>query len=123
MQMTSCPCLRKLSQRCEPIKPAPPVIKYLAIVSSYGVIMKPKFSNIRRVINVAAVKNNWVLEQPFDPHKVGATEFVPFGQDDQCRSAGQRLIVPICIPDAITKNSLRLFGGLRIKGVDFSSGF
>src|SRR5262245_10611991 len=121
MQITSCPCLRKLSQRCEPIKPAPPVIKYLAIVSSYRIITKPKFSDIRRVIEVAAVKDNWVLEQLFDPHKVGSTKFVPFGQDDQCCSAGQRLIVPMCIPNAITKNSLRLFSRLRIKRLDFSS--
>ena len=60
MQMTSCPCLRKLSQRCEPIKPAPPVIKYLAIVSSYGIILKPKLSDIRRIVEVTAIKDNRV---------------------------------------------------------------
>src|SRR5262244_3128669 len=123
MQMTSCPSLRKLSQRWEPINPAPPVIKYLAIVSSYRIVLKPKPADIRRIVQVTAVKNNRALEHLFDPHKVGSTKFVPFGQDDQCRSAGQRLIVSICISNPITKNSLRLIGGLGIKGVDFGSGF
>src|SRR5262245_28295475 len=121
--MTSCPCLRKLSQRCEPINPAPPVIKYLAIISSYRIILKPKLSDIRGVIEVTAVKDNGVLEQLFDPYKVGSTEFIPFGQDQQRRGAGQRLIVPIRVSDAIAKNSLRLLGGLRIKCLNFRSGF
>src|SRR4030095_3967156 len=123
MQMTSCPCLRKLSQRCDPIKPAPPVIKYLAIISSYGIILKPKLSDIRRIVEVTAIKDNRVLEQLLDSHKVRSTEFIPFSQNQQCRGAGQRLIVPIGVLDAIGKNFLRLAHGLGIKGLDFGSGF
>src|SRR5262245_8813955 len=123
MQMTSCPSLRKLSQRWEPINPAPPVIKYLAIVSSYRIVLKPKLADVRRVVQVTAVKNNRALEQPFDPPKVGSTELIPFGQDQQCRGAGQRLIVPIRVLDSVAKNSFRLLRGLGIKSVDFGSGF
>src|SRR5215510_6064732 len=122
MQMTSCPSLRKLSQRWEPINPAPPVTKYLAIVSSYRIVLKPKPADICRIIQVTAVKNNRALEQPFDPHKVGATEFIPFGQVQQCRGAGQSLIVPLRVLDSIAKNSLRLLRGFGIKSVDFGSG-
>src|SRR4029077_7498574 len=121
MQMTSCPCLRKLSQRCDPMKPAPPVIKYLAIVSTYRIILEPELSDILRVVEVTAIEDDRVLEQLFDSHKIRSTEFIPFRQNQQRRGAGQRLIVPINVLNTFTKNLLRLSRCLRIKGSDLGS--
>src|SRR5438132_13112374 len=121
MQMTSCPCWRKLSQRCDPIKPAPPVIKYLAIISSNGIILEPKLPDIRRIVEVTAIKDNRVLEQLFDSHKVRSTEFIPFSQNQQRRGAGQRFIVSIGVLNAFAKNFFGLVRRLRIKGFDLGS--
>src|SRR6266436_4090286 len=122
MQMTSCPWLRKLSQRWEPMKPAPPVIKYLAIVSSDRIILEPEPSDIHRVVEVTAIEDNRVLEQLFDSHKVRSTEFIPFSQNQQRRGAGQRFIVSIGVLNAFAKNFFGLVRRLRIKGLDLGSG-
>jgi hypothetical protein len=63
------------------MKPAPPVIKYLAIASSYGIILKPELSDIRRIVEVPAIENDGVLEQLLDSQKVRSTELVPFSQN------------------------------------------
>src|SRR4249919_1715318 len=106
--------MRKLSQRCDPIKPAPPVIKYLAIISSYRIILKPKLSDIRRIVEVTAIEDDRVLEQLLDSQKVRSTKFIPFSQNQQRRGAGQRVIVPIGVLDPIAKNFLGFACGLGI---------
>src|SRR5262245_61097654 len=103
------------------MKPAPPVIKYLAIVSSDGIILKAELSNICRVVKVAAVKDDRRFEQLFDPHEVGPAEFVPFGQNQQCRSAGKRLVVVLGVSDSLAENLLGLARSLGIKSLDIGT--
>src|SRR5512145_428422 len=104
MQSTSWPRLRKLSHRWEPIKPAPPVTRYLAIAASYGVVGKTQFAHIVRVVNVSAVEYHRLGQQVFHSFEVGAAKFVPLGQDEQRRGAMQRIIVPVSILDPVSEN-------------------
>src|ERR1051325_11255655 len=70
MQMTWSPRFRKLSQRCEPMKPAPPVIRTLAIASSYGKIGEAHFSQIVGVVDVSPVENDGLLQKLLNRVKV-----------------------------------------------------
>src|SRR5690242_3631989 len=118
MQSTSCPCLRKLSHRWEPMKPAPPVTRYLAMVPSYRVVSKTELAEVRRIVNIAAVENQRLFQQSFDAPEIRAAKLIPFGQDQQRRSAVQCVITSVRILDAVAKNFSRLFHRLRIEGLD-----
>src|ERR687891_60359 len=121
MQMTSCPCLRKLSQRCEPMKPAPPVIKYLAMIASYRIVFESQFSQVRRIVNVSAVKNDRRLEQLLDALKIGPPKFVPLRENQQSRRPFQSVIIAGGVTDSIAKNFLRFRYRFRIKCLDLSA--
>src|ERR1051325_9116601 len=103
MQITSCPASRNVSQRCEPINPAPPVIRYLAIDPSYGVVAKADFLEIRGIVDIAPIKNNRALEQLLDPLKIRAAKLVPFRQHDQSRGAVAGIVVPLRIMHLIAE--------------------
>src|SRR5215813_5283321 len=83
MQMTWSPRLRKLSQRCEPMNPAPPVMRTLAIPPSDRKIGKSHFSQIVGIVDIAPVENDRLFQQLLDRLEVRPAELVPFGDDDK----------------------------------------
>src|ERR1041384_3592227 len=115
MQSTSWPRLRKLSHRCEPINPAPPVIRYLAIIASYRVVSKTELAQVRRIEDVATIENHRLLEQSFDAPKIRPAKFVPFGQNQQRCGAMSRVVVSMRVLDSIAEDFPRLFHRLRIE--------
>src|ERR1051325_6091124 len=100
------------------MKPAPPVTRYLAMVPSYRVVGKTELAEIRGIVNIAAVENQGLLHQSFDAPEVGAAKLVPFSQNQQSRSAVQRVVAPVRVLDAVAENFSRLFHRLRMEGLD-----
>src|SRR5688500_18889454 len=115
MQSTSCPWPRKLSHRCEPMKPAPPVTRYLAMVSSYRVVGKAKLLQVGGIVNVAPVENHRLAQQALDAREIRPAKFIPFGENEQSRCAVKRVVVAVRILDPITENLSRLLHRLGIK--------
>src|SRR5919108_2853177 len=100
------------------MKPAPPVIKYLAMVASDGVILETQLLQIRRIINIAAIKNNRIFEQLFDAPEIGPAKFIPLGEDQQGRGAGEHVVIARSIANPLAEDLLRLLHGFRIKGLN-----
>src|SRR3990167_8766184 len=123
MQRTSCPRSRKLWQRWEPIKPAPPVIATLAILSSDRIVGEAQSLQFLRVVNVAAVENNRAFQQLFDGLKVRAAKLIPFGNDQERIGSFEGVVIPAMIAHPVGKNLPRLFHRLGIIGLDASSRF
>src|SRR5919106_1108765 len=98
MQITSCLCLKKPPQKCEPIKPAPPVTRYLAIATPYRVIFKAASLQVLGLEDVTAVKNHRLFEQPLDSRKIGAAKLVPFRENEQRGRAFERVVVSARTP-------------------------
>src|ERR1043166_4364222 len=118
MQMTSWPAPRKVSQRGEPINPAPPVIRYLAINPSYRVVAEADFFEIRRIIDIATVENHRTLEQLLDPLKIRTTKLIPLRQDDQSRGAVAGIVVPLRILHLVAEDLPRFLGRFGIERLD-----
>src|SRR5262245_42744266 len=116
MHRTSWPWLRKLSHRWDPIKPAPPVTRYLAIVPSYRVIFEAKLLQIFRFVNIAAVKNDWLRQQAFDAGEVRTAKFIPLGENEQSRGALKRVVIALHVLNPLTKYFHCLRAGFRIEG-------
>src|SRR3989338_8173576 len=121
MQRTSCPRSRKLWQRWEPIKPAPPVIATLAILSSDRIVGEAQSPQFLRVVNVAAVENNRAFQQLFDGLKVRAAKLIPFDHDQERIGSFEGVVIAGMIADPVGKNLPRLFHRLGIIGLDASS--
>src|SRR3990172_3578834 len=67
MQRTSCPCARKHSHRWEPMKPAPPVIKYLAMFPSYRKILEAELSQVQGIVNISSVETHSTRSRSTEP--------------------------------------------------------
>src|SRR3989337_1963710 len=77
-QMTSSPRSRKLAQRWEPIKPAPPVIRILAISPPDRVVDEPQPSQLRGLVNVAPVEDHRIFHELFHIDEVRPAKLIPF---------------------------------------------
>src|SRR5574341_474817 len=104
MHTTSSPRFKKLSQRWEPIKPAPPVIRILAIVSANRIVGETQLPEVRGVIDVAAVKDHRTLEHCFDQLEVRPAKLVPFGDYQQSVRTLQCIIIAMIISHAVSEN-------------------
>src|SRR5512138_752892 len=126
-QITSWPSARSRSQRCEPMKPAPPVtsIRMPLPLSAATVAVAPErdiaeTSSLHpvRLVQVAAIHHNRALQGALDPLEIRVAILVPVGDDDQCVAVGQNLILISTVSDLVAKMFLRLLQGLRIVGTD-----
>src|SRR5581483_1502348 len=122
MQMTWSPRFKKLSHRCEPMKPAPPVISTLAIAPSYGEVSKAHFAQIFRIVNIAPVENDGLLQQLLDEREVRAAEFVPFGHDKKRVGALEGVVIAAEIADAIAEDLFRFVHRFRVVRMDDGAG-
>src|SRR5688500_4805202 len=87
MQMTSLPSARNFSQRCDPMKPAPPVMRMRAIRASGGghahrraadwEVGEAVLAHDLRLVEVAAVEDDRPLHQLAHAREVGPPELVP----------------------------------------------
>src|SRR5690606_3516343 len=89
--MTLKPSFRKRSARCEPRKPAPPVMStlFLAIydLPSYAEIRVSKFFHLVEFIQIPTVKNHFSFQDRTKLVKVRRPELWPFRRDkDRIRS-------------------------------------
>src|SRR5713226_186981 len=116
--MTSSPRLRKLSQRCEPMKPAPPVMRTLAIFPPDRIADKPQLAEFLGIVDVAAVKNDRIFQLLFDVLEIWPAKLIPFGDDQQRIRAPQRVVIPPGIVDPIAEELLRFLDGLGIIGLN-----
>src|SRR5262245_34772526 len=88
-QMTSWPSRRKRSQRCDPMKPAPPVTRMRAISALYHrrtsdrEIREAHLAHRLRFPKVSAVEDHRFLEHSADAIEIGTAKFVPLGNDEQ----------------------------------------
>src|SRR5438105_3246124 len=115
MQSTSCPWLRKLSHKWEPMKPAPPVTKYLAIVPSNRIVGEAKFAQIGRIIDIAPVENHRMHHEFFYTVKIRPAKLVPFRQNEQRRGAVEGIVIAVSVLDPVTEHFSRLFHRFRIE--------
>src|ERR1043166_9269902 len=105
------------------MNPAPPVIRYLAIGPSYRVISKAEFFKIRRIVDIAPIKDDRTLEQFFYPLKIGTAEFVPLGQHQQSGGAILRFIIPLRVLYFVFENLLSFAYRFGIERVNFCARF
>src|ERR1044072_3994295 len=97
------------------MKPAPPVTRYLAMVSSYRVVGETELAQIDRIVNIASVEDHRLFEQSFDARKIRPAKFIPRGQNQQRRGAVQRVIISMRVLDAVAEDFSRFFHRLRIE--------
>src|SRR5579859_6061522 len=83
---TCVPRLSRASQRCDPMKPAPPETTArgvpLSLVAADTPVSEAHLSHLGGHINVAAVDHDRPAHRRFDPHHVKVPELVPLGDDD-----------------------------------------
>src|SRR5882724_9917721 len=99
-QMTSCPSARKRSQRCEPMKPAPPVIITLAMrrtlpdgQASDRVVDESERGHVRRLVEVPAVEDDRTLQELLHAREVGPAKLVPLREDEQRIGTVERVVI------------------------------
>src|SRR5688572_30059460 len=100
MHTTRAPRPRRNSQRCEPMKPAPPVIRArieLALAgqnrsATDGVVLEPEPPHPLGLPDVPAVEDHRPPHEPPDPLQVEELELVPLGDEGQPVGAGRRRI-------------------------------
>src|SRR5258706_3547959 len=122
MQSTWSPRWRKLSHRCEPMKPAPPVMRILAISPADGIIAEAELSQVVGVVDVPAVEDHGLFEQPPDGVEVGAAELVPLRDDDERVGALERVVVAPVVADAVAEDLFRLGHRLGVVRLDLRAG-
>src|SRR5437879_7998978 len=100
MQMTSSPSSRKRSQRCEPMKPAPPVMRMRAMASARPdrgaadrKVGEAVLAHDLGFVQVPAVEDDRLAEELLHAREVGAAELVPLGDDEQRVGVLERLVV------------------------------
>src|SRR5262245_53471920 len=121
--MTSWPSARKRSQRCEPMKPAPPVIMSRAIerhpsrrvrrrqtarasalrdrCAPDRMIDEAEGLHVVGIVDVAAVDDHRLLQQLLHAGEIGTAELVPLRENEQRVRAVERFVVDRMIADAI----------------------
>src|SRR6267378_7071530 len=90
MQMTWSPSSRKRSQRCEPMNPAPPVIRTRPMLSPSGAHGGAADRHVREavlahdlgLVDVAPVEDERPLHQQLHAVEVRPAELVPLGHDE-----------------------------------------
>src|SRR5690606_41006307 len=96
MAITLKPSFRKRSARCEPRKPAPPVMSTLFLsiynLPSYTEIRVTKFLHLAKFVQVAAIKNYFAFQDRTKPVKVRRPEFRPFCSDEDRIRAFRRIV-------------------------------
>src|SRR3954469_7493389 len=123
MHTTWSPRRKKLSQRCEPRKPAPPVMRTLAIAPPYRKISKAHLTQIFGIVDISSVENNRLLQQLLDRRKVRTAELVPFRDDEQRVGALKRVVVAAEIGDTVAKYFFCLMHRLGVVRVHRRAGF
>src|SRR5437764_6198221 len=121
MQMTSSPSARKRSQRCEPMKPAPPVMRMRAISGgrpdSLGgahrrapdrEVGEAVLAHDLGLVEVAAVEDDRAAEEPLHAREVRPAELVPLGHDEERVGADEGLVVDAMAGDARAEDLARL---------------
>src|SRR5689334_3296799 len=127
MQMTSSPSARKRSQRCDPMKPAPPVMRMRAIdvvpVSARGrggaadrQVGEAVLAHDLGLVEVPAVEDDGPPEEPLHAREVGTAELVPLRDDEQGVGVLERLVVGPVVRHAVAEVRARL--GERLRVVD-----
>src|ERR1051326_2558721 len=104
------------------MKPAPPVIRTLAIASSYGKIGEAHFSQIVGVVDVSPVENDGLLQKLLNRVKVRPAELVPFGDDEERVGAFEGIVVAPKITDAVAEDFLRLVHRLGVVRLNRGAG-
>src|SRR5258706_16434924 len=106
----------------EPMKPAPPVMRILAISPADGIIAEAELSQIVGVVDVPAVEDHGLFEQPPDGVEVGAAELVPLRDDDERVGALERVVVAPVVADAVAEDLFRLGHRLGVVRLDLRAG-
>src|SRR5437867_10974868 len=126
-QMTSSPSARKRSQRCEPMKPAPPVTRMRAIADwlggAYdrapdGEVGEAVLAHDLGLVEVAAVEDDRAAEEPLHAREVRPAELVPLGHDEERVGAGEGLVVDAMVGDALAEDLARLVQRLGVVAGD-----
>src|SRR5512132_2288689 len=99
------------------MKPAPPVIRYLAIISPDRIVSKAHFAQICRLVDVAAIENDRVGEQILDTAEIRTAELIPFGHDQQSGGAVERIVIAVRVLNAVAEYLARLFHRLGIESL------
>src|SRR5437899_5026211 len=115
MQMTSSPSLRKRSHRCEPMKPAPPVMRMRGMASAWPdrgaadrEVGEAVLAHDLGLVQVPPVEDDRLAQELLHAREVGAAKLVPLGDDEQRIRVLERLVVHPVIGDAVGEVLARL---------------
>src|SRR5438128_2127362 len=122
---TRMPRASRASQRCEPMKPAPPEtttrsLLALPLVAADTPIREPELAHRRRVVDVAPVHDHRHSHRRLDAVEVEMAKLVPF-RDDYQRIAAVGDAVSVAHVLDLRQLDARAFHGRGIKCADVSA--
>src|SRR5262249_16631319 len=124
MQMTSLPSASSRSQRCEPMKPAPPVTRMRATLRRLHdgapdrIVREALLAHDVALVEVAPVEDHRRPHQAAHAREIRTAELVPVGHDQERVDALEGIVVDAMIVDAVTEHAAGLAERLGIVGLD-----
>src|SRR5437763_6283468 len=89
---TRVPRASKASQRCEPMKPAPPETTARSLVAADTPIGEPEPAHHHGIVDVASIHDHRPAHGCFQPPQVEMPELIPLGDHDQSIGADRQAV-------------------------------
>src|SRR5438309_7910567 len=89
---TRMPRASKASQRCEPMKPAPPETTARSLVAADTPIGETQLAHHHGIVDVASIHDHRPAHGCFEPPQVEMPKLVPLGDHDQSVGAGRQTV-------------------------------